>query len=225
VNLFTTYHSRVYRDFKSIEATDYRSLIHFFERHEKKINSLEFDEYFEILYNYTVALFETGAYQKHILMANVVAEACILSNLPKGFHHKTVYRHTLFKKAAAHFNLMEFSKADHILCELLKMDPEDETSARFLNKSLRSQRTGFLKTTRAIGIFLILAAALLVVIDVLFVKSFLKKFDNIVFSLSSLVMISGLLLLLGGELLHRFRAWWEVRSFVNKARRKKKAGY
>lgn len=225
MTLFTTYHSRIYRDFKSIDAFDYRSVIHFFERYEKKINGLEFDEYFEILYNYSIALFETGAYQKHILMANVVAEACILSDLPKGFHHKTVYRQTLFKKAAAHYNLMEFPAADYILRELLKMDPEDETSARFLNKSLRSQRTGFLKTTRATSIFMILAAVLIAAIDVLFVKSFLKQFDYYVFSLSTMVFSCGLLVMIFGEVVHRFRAYWEVKSFVNKARKKRKAGY
>lgn len=208
-----------------MESTDYRAVIHFFERHEQKIHSLEFDEYFEILYNYTVALFETGAYQKHILMANVVAEACILSELPKGFHHMTIYRQTLFKKAAAHYNLIEYDDADHILRELLKIDPEDATTARFLRKTLRSRRTALLKTTRALSVLLILVAATLVAVDVLFIKAFLSTWDPFAFQLSAGIMLSGLVMLAGGEVAHRAIAFWKVASFTGKARKKKQHGF
>ena len=42
-----TYHSKLYRDFRSIDAAAWRDIIHFFERRETDIRALDFDEYFE----------------------------------------------------------------------------------------------------------------------------------------------------------------------------------
>ena len=57
---FKTYHSPIYRGFKSIETDDRRAVVRFFEKHEKAIIQLEFNEYFELLIAYTDCLLYTS---------------------------------------------------------------------------------------------------------------------------------------------------------------------
>jgi hypothetical protein len=67
-----TYYSQLYRNFRAIEPTEYRRVVRFFEKYEKNILQLDFDEYFDTVFVYNNALFEIGEYRKHILMSDVL---------------------------------------------------------------------------------------------------------------------------------------------------------
>ena len=45
----STYHSKVYRDFKEIESSAFRKIVRFYEDNELEIKKLDFDENFELL--------------------------------------------------------------------------------------------------------------------------------------------------------------------------------
>ena len=53
-----TYQSPIYRNFRNIDSGEYRRIVRFYERHEKEILKLEFEEYIELLVAYTQALFD-----------------------------------------------------------------------------------------------------------------------------------------------------------------------
>ena len=55
-----TYHSRIFRDFKEIDAVNHRRIIRFYEDKEEDIKRLDFDEYFQLIVAYVNALFELG---------------------------------------------------------------------------------------------------------------------------------------------------------------------
>ena len=76
-----TYHSPIYRNFRAIDGSEHRRIVRFYERNEKSILLLDFEEYFELLVTYTKALFEISEYRKHLLMADVVVKTSILQNI------------------------------------------------------------------------------------------------------------------------------------------------
>ncbi|MBI1224781.1 MAG: hypothetical protein GC192_06055 [Bacteroidetes bacterium] len=218
----STYHSKEYRDFRAIEPGDWRGVIRFYEKNETAIRGLDFEEYFELLLAYTDALFEIGAWQKHLLMADVVVETSVMENLPE-FNGREVFRHTLFRKAASHFNLLELNQTEHVLRELLRIAPQDSDSAAFLQKCLRTMRPWLVRQTRAMAIVLFFVAAFGVLLEILVIRNFYESWTMTVRAAWWGVLGVGLVVLVSGEVFHRWRCQREVEQFVNKIKERRKS--
>lgn len=215
-----TYHSLIYRNFRAIDGSEYRRLVRYYERHEKSILLLDFEEYFDLLVTYTKALFETSEYRKHLLMADAVIKTSILQNITY-VRGEEVYRSTLFQKAASHYNLNEFSKAAHILEELIKMNPYDPLSIRFLGRVLRDDKPTFIRHTRAVSIFLFLLSALIICIEVLIVKHFYATYDPLIELTRNSIFGLGVLTMVSAELSHRWQVHVHVNELVSSIKTKK----
>jgi tetratricopeptide (TPR) repeat protein len=215
-----TYYSQLYRNFRAIEAGEFRKLVHFYERHEKEIVHLEFVEYFELLVTYTNALFEIAAYQKHLLMADVVIEISFAENITE-VGGQEIFHATLFQKAASYYNLFDFPKAIYILSELVKMEPNNPEVAEFLERCLRQNRPQLIRHTRAIAIFIFLATALIISVEALIIRNFYANWAHLVEISRNYLFVLGFIVLIGGELVHRFKAKREVLKLINSAKNKK----
>lgn len=214
MNNSTTYRSKIYRDFQEVQQnSSWHSVTRFYEEHEQRILNLDFEEYFELLLCYTGALFETGAYRKHILMANTIIEISILQNIPH-FHGDDIYTKTLFRKAASHYNLSENRECKHILRELIKMNPQNEDAVVFLKRCLRNEQPKYIQHTRAIAIVLFFLTALVICIEVLFVKNFMPQYVGQVMDVRTGIFIIGLIALVSGDLYHRWKTNQSVDQFV-----------
>ncbi len=212
----STYRSKIYQDFKEMDAAEHRSMVRFFEDNQKDIKSLELNEYFELLCQYLVSLHETGSYDKYIQNADYAIEACIVHNLTTP-NDKDIYRKLLFKKAACHFSLMDYEKASHIWHELVKMDPTDEESIKSLKRCLWKQKPNYVKKTRAISILLFMLSALIIAGELIVIKHLFPHLEEDVQMIRSLIFFSGLSLLLLGDLLHHSKVNSRINSFVEKA--------
>ena len=215
-----TYHSKLYRDFRSIDAAAWRDIIHFFERRETDIRALDFDEYFELLYSYVNALFEVGAYQKHLVMADEIIETAISHNIHT-YKQEDIFKKSLFRKAASLYNTSDYHHAEHILRELVRMDPDYRDAVLFLKKCLRSVHFRSLQVFRAAGIFLFLTAAVVISVEVLFVRPFYAVHAGWVEVLRIVLFLAGFVALALGELWHRWVAHLRVEAFVEDNRRRK----
>jgi len=210
---FATYHSRVYRDFRELEAGDFLGVIRFFELYEEQILQLVFDEYFEILMGYCDALFEAGAYQKHILMGDVVIEQTIEHNI-HFWGDKDVFRHFLFRKAAALYNVFEAEKAEYILKELIKMNPGDR-EAIFLYAKCRQRRyPGLINQFRAVSIVLFLATALIIAAEVLLVLPFYTPYSASLSAVRTGTFISAICAVFSGNAVVALLARRDARRLV-----------
>ena len=217
----TTYYSKIYRDFRAIDAGEWRTIIRFYGEYEQEIRGLDFEEYFEMLVAYTAALFETGEYQKHLLMADIVIEATVMNNV-KFFKGDDVLYKTLFKKAASCYHTFQLEKADYILRELIRIDPCDADAANFLKKCLRKIHPPFLKQARAAAILLFLATAFVICVELLVVRNFYPGQEGLVQDFRNSLFFLGIALLVGSDIYHRWRTKREVDIFVAKIRRRKK---
>jgi tetratricopeptide (TPR) repeat protein len=215
-----TYKSQLYRNFRAIEAGEYRKLVYFYERNVKEITQLDFPEYFELLVTYTNALFEIAAYQKHLKMADTVIEISFLENITEIRGHE-ILRPTLFQKAASYYNLADYPKAIYVLSELIKIDPTDQEVARFMERTLRKNRPQLIGHTRAIAIFLFLATALIISIEALIIRNFYPQYTPSVEWARNGLFVLGMVVLVGGELVHRLRAKSEVLRLVKSVKKAK----
>ncbi|MDX1666895.1 MAG: hypothetical protein R3350_06690 [Saprospiraceae bacterium] len=217
----STYHSKVYRNFREIEEQDYRAIIHFYEEKEEEIRNLSFDEYFEMLISYTDALFQIGSYQKHLLMADAAIEASVKGNI-KFYRGKDIFQQLLFRKSASLFNLRQYGRSDYILRELIKINPYNRDAALLLKKCLRHQTPAFVSRARALAIFLLLLIAGVIVMEVLFVRTFYDQYVRAIEISRNALFVIACLFLIGADLLNRWKAHREVEAFLQSVREGKK---
>ncbi len=214
------YRSKLYRDYRAIEPGEWRKLVHFYEAHEQEIRSLDFDEYFELMYAYTNALFEIGAWQRHLLMADAVIEASIKENVLEQ-HGEDVFQHTLFRKAASCFQLFEPERTEYILRELLRINPEHADASMFLKKCLRTMRPWLVRQTRATAILLFFVAAALVLAQIFVVRNFYEYLVRPVELAWWGALGLGVTVLALGEFLHHWRCEREVENFLRAIKRRR----
>lgn len=217
----STYHSKTYRAFKDIDAGDYRTVARFFEEHEREIGLLEFPEYFELRVYYAGALFEIGAYERHLQQVDFILETSIEHNI-QFFHGEDVFCKTLFQKAASNFNLLEYKKAEYILRELLKINPYYPDVDLFLQKTIYQQNPKFIRATRATATGLFLLAALLISIKAIFIETLYPQYLENVQWMSLTIFLSGVVVLIGGDVFLRLKIRKEVRILMNAARERRR---
>jgi hypothetical protein len=209
----STYHSRIYRDFKAIDANAYRDIIRFYEEREEAVLRLDIEEGFEMMVAYTHALFELGDYRKYLLMVDPVVETSVHHNI-REFGGHDIFRLLLFRKAAALFHEQAFEKAEYILRELIHIDPYDGDAIVFLTKCRRRSYTRLISYTKAVSVFLILTAALVTGIEVLAVRPFFSMYTPVFETLRYALFAGGVAVLAGGDIAHRLLANYQVRQFV-----------
>jgi len=218
----STYYSPLYREFKSIDPRSYRELVRFYEKHESEIRDLNSEEEsIDMLIVYVNALFEVGAYRKHLLLVDHVVEAAVAHNIFV-FEGKDLFRQSLFKKAASLFNTHQFKKAQIILRQLVRMDPFEPYAIRFLKKCIRRCRPRLLNAFRATSVFLLLLTALIIALEVLFVRPFYDMHTNLVEMSRNTLFVLSCLILVTGFLYNRWLAEREVEELVYQMRERKK---
>jgi len=209
----STYHTKIYRDFKEIEIGDYRAIANYYDEFERDIRELDFQEYFDVLTAFVNALFQLGKYQKHLLMVDVAIEFSVMNNIK--MHQETdIFHKLLFQKAASAFHTFDLERADHILRELIKMNPKDRISAMFLKKCLRRKQPSYIARSRAISIFLFLATAVVICIEFLYVRNFFIEIQQATLIVINVLFGSGIAILVGAEMWHRWKVSKEVNDFV-----------
>lgn len=215
------YHSEVYQEFKEIADNEYRSIVQFFEEFEKEIKQLEFDEYFELLLAYADALFETAAYENHLKVVDAAIGFTIENNI-KFYQGKDVFFELLYKKAASQYNLLEYDKAEHIIRELIKMEPNNELTVRFLKKCIGQTKPSYIQTGRALSVFIFLITALLISIELTFIRPFYPVHEELVETGRNALFILGWIVLVSGDLFRKYQVNSQVRTFVSKTKKHKK---
>ncbi len=218
----STYYSPLYREFKSIDPRSYRDLVRFYEKNETEIRDLNSEEEsIDMLVSYVNALFEIGAYRKHLLLVDHVVEAAVAHNIYE-FEGKDLFRQSLFKKAASLFNTHQFKKAQIILRQLVRMDPYEPYAIRFLKKCIRRCRPRLVNTFRATSVFMLLLTALVIAVEVLFVRPFYDMHTPVVEMSRNSLFVLACLILIGGFLYNRWLAEREVEELVYQMRERKK---
>ena len=217
----STYYSKLYLDFKEIEVTDYRSVVRFYEENEAKVQLLEPEEYFDLLTTYVNSLFEMGAYHKHLCLIDLVIEMTVDRNI-QFYQGIDLFGVMLFRKAASLYNIMEYSKAEYILQELIRINPEDQEVILFLKRCQRRNSPSILQHSRAAGIFLLLLTALIIAIEVLFVRPFYEIYTPLIERTRFSTFGLACFLLISGDLVHRWQAERKVNQFVRKVKIAKK---
>jgi hypothetical protein len=132
-----------------------------------------------------------------------------------------VYFETLFKKAASLHNLDKIDQAVHILKELVKINPDHERTKLFLINCLIRQKKPTVRPYRNISLILLLTSAIVIAVELIFIRRLWPSWTAIIEIIRNGLFISGVILLIAGEVMVRYRAVEDVYSFSRETKRKK----
>jgi hypothetical protein len=132
-----------------------------------------------------------------------------------------VYFETLFKKAASLHNLEKIEPAVHILKELIKINPDHESTKLFLINCFIRQKKSMARPYRNVSLVLLLTSACVIAAELILVRRFWPSWVAVVEILRNGLFISGVLLLIAGEVIVRYKAVEDVYSFTRATKRKK----
>jgi hypothetical protein len=194
--------------------------VRYYERFEKAILALDFDEYFDLLITYSQALFEISEYRKCIMMSDTVIQTSVMENITH-VNGVEIYCTAIFKKAAAHYNLCEYDETERILRELLKIKHYDPLSVLLYEKTLRKKNGKLIQNVRAVSIFLFLMCTLTISVEVILVRNFFEMYVKIIESSRNLMFALGVFTFLGGTLYHYWRVHNYVQNFLRKVKKEK----
>lgn len=213
---------RLYRNFKSIEVSDFQGLIRFYEQHEDGIRALDFEEYLDCTLAYTEALFEAGTYGKHLVMCDHLLECVIMQNIEQ-WEGIDLYYQLLFKKSASLYHLHEYAKSERILREIIKIYPNDRLAALFFNKVLLRQKPLWLAYSKAFTVGFALLAVIVIALEILALPQFYPSLVWPFQMAHNLLIALSLASLTTGEAGHTVRCWLKTRRFVRRAQQNKQA--
>lgn len=217
-----TYQSQVYQSFREIQPKAYRVIVRFFEEHQKSIERLEFEEYLELLFSYGNALFELGAYTKYLAVADGILEQSISNNI-QFIHGKDIFCETLFQKGASHYNLMEYDKADHLIRELIKIEPTNEVAIKLLKRIDRKLKAKFTKNIHAFSVGFFMASAIVICIELLIIQTFYNQWQDAFEIIRIILFALGIAIVALGEIYLKLFSEYKINAFVKDI--KKKKGY
>ena len=215
-------HSKVYNNFKDIDRHAHQSIVEFYNRHESDIQRLKFDEYFELQISYIDALFEISAYENLLSVCDTTIEAVIMNNI-QSYRGEDIYRKLLLKKAAAHYNLLEYFKTEYILKELIRIDPDDTYSIRFLKNCQIHRVPYYVSYTRNVSLLFFFFTAIVICFEMFKFgfhsavpseKSFIEIIRNTIF-------LSGWFVLLLGDGIFRYSIYRKTTQFVKNIKQSK----
>jgi len=215
--------SRLYQSFEMIDRSSFQTVVRFFEENSDEIQSLDFDEYFDILVAYVQALFDIGAYTKHVSMADVVIEASIINNVHvyKGIN---LYEKTLFQKSASLYNLQRYDESIHILSELLKINPFEPNYRAFWIKNKLRKKPGYLQVLQGLSISLFFATMILIGVSGFYIEPFKPEFLELAYALRNILFITGIAFIALADGIHRLSAYIQVSKLIFRSKEKLKMG-
>jgi tetratricopeptide (TPR) repeat protein len=212
--------SETYEAFLAIDEAAYKEKIQFIEENFFMLRQLEAGEYFDMMVLYGEALFEAGEYARQAKLADHIVEMSIERNIIR-HREQDVYFETLFKKAASLHNLDKIDQAVHILKELVKINPDHESTKLFLINCIIRQKKPLVRPYRNISLVLLLSSALLIAVELILVRRLWPSWTMIIEMIRNGLFISGVILLIAGEVMVRYRAVEDVYSFSRETKKKK----
>ncbi len=216
----TTYYSTLYQAFLEIDEGDHQEKIRFVEKNASSISNLEVHEYFEIMYVYHNALFEIGKHESQLEVGDRILELCIMHHITR-CHGEDPYAETIFKKAAALYNMGRHPEAKHVIQEMLKLHPEHEPSKLFLINCLVKERKQEVIPFRTVSIISILASAIVIAVELLFIRPHAPAYTEYVEITRNALFIIGVLSLISGEVWIRYKAVEQALHLLKEYRRKR----
>lgn len=175
MQIHKTYHpSRYYTSFCSIPENKFLQKVHYFEKHESKINLLDENERYKIYSQYLASLFYIRAYSKYINFSDQVIHLSLNNELEKSLDN---FYLILYRKLIAYYTNGMYKKCDQLCRQMFRMKHPYDIDKLFIraNKRIIRSRQNIYKN---IIILSLSCAAIFYFINVIIISSFYPSLSD-----------------------------------------------
>ena len=177
--------SRYYTSFCSIPETNFLQKVHYFEKHEQNINSLDEVERYKIYKEYLSSLFHIRAYEKFISYSDQVIQMSLNQELEASLEF---FYLILYRKVIAYNMRGMYQNTDHLCRQMFRMNQPYDVTKYFIRANKRIIRSHQQFMRRAIVLSLSLAVSIYF-IEIIIVSAFYPRLSY-VFNIFVLVLLA-----------------------------------
>jgi hypothetical protein len=207
------FRSQLYLEFQDLASDSFREQVRFFESKESSIRQLSLEEFFELLAAYTTALFETGQYSKFLLRADELIELSMEHNLHE-YNGCDVFLHTLYQKAYAYYYRIEYKACEHVLTELVRINPSEVLYKKLLRRCLLARTPRYVQHTRAVVILLLFLSAGVTAVELLVFRSFYPQWVAFTELFRTSLFLAAVALLVLSSALFQYQVSRQIKSLT-----------
>lgn len=197
-----------------LEAQIHSAIVRHFENNHNILLKLSFEDYFDLLIEYGDALSAMGKSQKYISTADELIHYIFERNISE---HKGVnlLQVTLFKKALAHYHLHEYDESEHIMRELLKMDPQNAAYKRIYRQCLyKLSIKGDTHLSRSVFLVLVFSYAIMIGFELFLINPSFPEIAGSFELIRWTVFMVALIIFIMGESRHHLLTWMQIKRDV-----------
>jgi tetratricopeptide (TPR) repeat protein len=167
--------NQIYLQYFRLGETSYRDKVRFYEENPQAISMLHFDNKIEVDMDYICCLFEVGRYERFLSRVDPILETIIMENIYT-FRNENIFNELLMKKAACLYQLNNIDKAQTILKQLLKIDPQHSVAIRLYSICKRKQPNDIVTTIKAFAMASILLIIGITIAKILMIEPFFNQY-------------------------------------------------
>ncbi len=223
-NAFPTYDPNLLTAFHELEDNAYRDVIHFFERYQEAFYLLDTNDYVACKYRYAEALYELGKHQQYLEIADELIEDVMHHNIRAVTENqKDVFQDLLFHKAASYYHLVDYEKANYLLEQLLRINPDHKAAAYLFRKSRVKNAPVVIDRLNQFGILGILLSATLTSVELLVIRTFYVDYIDFMVTMRNVTLFTAVGGIAMAEIGHRLSIYFIVRKHLKKFASKKRS--
>jgi hypothetical protein len=196
---------KLYRNLKALSAQDPYSVVRFYEENEEAFGALYPEEYLDCTLDYTVALFQTNDYTRHIVMCDHLIEYVMTENLDH-WGGEDQFTYLLWSKSQSLYYLHDYAKAAKVLHDLVRIDPDRREAKELRLLCMLKQKPPYRQKIRAVALLLLLLAAISAGLAGLVFQAWFPDWQPIASWTALSLLGTGMTLLLGVEVWHYVRS-------------------
>lgn len=170
-----SYKNEAYFEYFSHEQSAFREKVRFYEENQDKFIMLDPVEKLEMDMDYCLSLFEIGRYQRFLQKVDPVIEDVIFENVYE-YMSSRIYEELLFKKAACYFNIRELKKAEGLLIQLMKIDPNHPGAGSLLALCKRKSDREIFVMFKAMAVVSLFIAISITIARIILIEPFYDQY-------------------------------------------------
>lgn len=206
---------QTYFSYFRLGETAYREKVRFYEENPDAISSLYFDERIEVDIDYVLSLFEIGKYERFLRKIDPLLEVIIFENIFK-YKNENIFNELLFRKAACLFQLNNYTKAEEILLQLIRMEKSNALYIGLYTISRRKHADDFTTTIRAMANASFLLILGITIARIFFIEPFFDTMLEPFLILRNFLFVFSVVCLFGTELIFQYKIYKSTGVFSHK---------
>lgn len=184
--------SKIFTRFKKIPDKAFNDFYYFYQFYLPQICTLEFEEYIEIKFNYTQALFHLDKYHQFYKHSDeLISELLNYHNFED--RSRKIYEQVLYYKAEALRNENKLHAAQLIYIELMKIDPANKIYKRKLFYILFQNEQVKNRKNVALVVLMILMSLLSTCLSIFIVQPFFAEWSEFILNSRNVFFSCGII--------------------------------